>query len=221
MRWCFAPLVAITCVTAWGIQPTLEPVELDPFIQRAVQAHRKSVELAEKNADRELRDAFRKRKAAYDRRARELTQAGNLDQAVVIRRRMEDLASPINEPSKPFNGEFFALNGHRYAIFEEPLTWHFAKSLCEERGGHLAIINSDEELAFIDQICGGNACWLGASDEAKEGKWQWIDGSELKLKGRLIDNEMDAEHWLSRDSKLKMYNDLPSARKPCVCEWDY
>lgn len=220
MRWCFAPLVAITCVTAWGIQPALETVENDPFIQRAVQTHKNSVELAERNADRELRDAFRKRKAAYDRRAKELTQAGNLDQAEAIRRRMEDLVSPINEPSKPFNGKIFALNGHRYAIFEEPLTWHFAKSLCEERGGHIAIINSDEERAFIDTICDGNECWLGASDEAEEGKWQWIDGSEHKLKGQFIDNNQGAEHWLARDSKRKVYNDLAGARRPCVCEWD-
>jgi Lectin C-type domain len=49
-------------------------------------------------------------------------------------------------------------------------------------GGHLAIVKSEEENRFIASllmIAGIVAAWLGATDELAEGRWIWLDGTEM------------------------------------------
>lgn len=41
-------------------------------------------------------------------------------------------------------------NGHRYQVFDESMSWTDAKVYCENLGGHLVTINSEEEQKFIE-----------------------------------------------------------------------
>ncbi|MBN1797723.1 MAG: caspase family protein [Spirochaetales bacterium] len=72
--------------------------------------------------------------------------------------------------------------GHTYYVSKQGATWHEAKKICEQNGGHLVTITSDEENeAIVEAVKTKNIdkdLWLGYTDENKEGKWIWITGEE-------------------------------------------
>jgi hypothetical protein len=69
--------------------------------------------------------------------------------------------------------------GHHYLIFDEveDLTWAKGKQKCESLGATLAVITTKEEAEFIAQLIDGRYLFLGATDAAEEGTWEWVDGS--------------------------------------------
>ena len=73
-------------------------------------------------------------------------------------------------------------NGNYYELVNDGMCWRDAKEECEEKGGHLAIITSQDEESFIENLIEKNRAsniyhfWLGASDEGEEGVWKWLDG---------------------------------------------
>jgi len=72
-------------------------------------------------------------------------------------------------------------NGHRYKVFDLNMTWYEAKAYCENLGGHLATITSQEEQDLINTLIkngSSNFYWLGATDEIIEGDWRWITGEK-------------------------------------------
>lgn len=73
-------------------------------------------------------------------------------------------------PDKPAK-----FNGHEYAIYDQSMSWIEAKRYCEELGGHLVTINSQNEQDFINNIItegSKNLYWIGAT--CTSGSWQWI-----------------------------------------------
>jgi len=56
------------------------------------------------------------------------------------------------------------------------MTWHVARDYCESLGGHLARIESRDEMEFIANFC-GNAqnLWLDGTDEIEEGIWMFTN----------------------------------------------
>lgn len=77
---------------------------------------------------------------------------------------------------------FFPDNGHLYEYVNSTLTWGGAKTAAEARTkygaqGYLATITSQAENDFVaDRL--DNAGWMGASDVASEGVWNWVTGPE-------------------------------------------
>ncbi len=68
-------------------------------------------------------------------------------------------------------------NNHSYQWFDIGKTWTDAKIACESQGGYLATVTSKEENDWlINNGLAQNGAWLGASDSAIEGQWQWITG---------------------------------------------
>ncbi len=43
-------------------------------------------------------------------------------------------------------------NEHEYLVVEGDYTWDEAKKLCEEQGGYLVVIMSQEEQSFIQEL---------------------------------------------------------------------
>ncbi len=62
-------------------------------------------------------------------------------------------------------------------------TWKAAKSLAESNGGHLAIIDTQEKQNMIAKMLeaypANREFFIGASDENEEGKWFWLDGTNV------------------------------------------
>ncbi len=75
--------------------------------------------------------------------------------------------------------------GHYYEYINTPLIWAEAKSAAEAKKlygmqGYLATVTSSAENDFIyDKILAD--AWLGATDEAQEGKWIWACGPEAGI----------------------------------------
>lgn len=90
--------------------------------------------------------------------------------------------------------------GHTYRLFDEPMTWHEAKSYCESIGGYLATITSAEEQNAVTRLVRNGTkgtYWLGATDEATEGEWQWVTGEPWKFNfGGTFDAANGGEDYL-------------------------
>jgi len=70
-----------------------------------------------------------------------------------------------------------------YKIHSEPKTWHVARQICVQEGGHLAIINSEEESKILSSIFASvaaklNVVWvfIGFHDLYTEGQYLTIFG---------------------------------------------
>ncbi len=136
--------------------------------------------------------------------------------------------------------EAVSYNGHYYMIYEDSVTWTEAETLCEEMGGHLATITSDEENSFIENFISSGTkyfYWLGATDEVDEGVWLWVTGETwdysnwITSDGQPDNSEYDGEteNYLSIISSRKGWNDLCNGGDTSgncvlsnggfVCEW--
>lgn len=74
-------------------------------------------------------------------------------------------------------------NGHEYdVIFSEGITWTAARTAAQAGGWDLATIGTAQENAFVESLLnpalpGRSHFWLGASDQAVEGTFAWVDGT--------------------------------------------
>lgn len=118
--------------------------------------------------------------------------------------------------------------GHMYYVYKADVDWKTAKKLCEKKGGHLATITAKGENNFISELvntAGIGFCWLGATDEKKEGKWKWITGEKFKFKNW---NSNQPDNWYDEDylgtyKNSTEWNDFKVDAGDIsgyVCEWD-
>ena len=72
----------------------------------------------------------------------------------------------------------------QYEVISKSLTWSQAKADAESKGGHLATITSQEEWDSLRQNYGTSidGCWIGLTDEAKEGQWRWVTGEPYEFR---------------------------------------
>lgn len=77
-------------------------------------------------------------------------------------------------------------NGHFYDRVAPPegVTWTEARdeataSTFLGESGHLVTVNSEEEWNFIIETFPQDWTWIGLSDEAQEGTFQWVTGEPL------------------------------------------
>ena len=72
-----------------------------------------------------------------------------------------------------------SLRGHKYAVFDNALTWDEAEAYCESVGGHLATVTTQEEQSLIERLIALGSkysYWLGGHKN-NSGAWYWVDGS--------------------------------------------
>ena len=109
----------------------------------------------------------------------------------------------------------------RYALIPYALPWHRAKQYAATNGGHLVVINDEEENGWLVKAFGGDTeYWTGLTDEAEEGKWAAVNGEEVKYFNwmpREPDNYRKNQHYVIINAKaphLKQtasgkWNDVP------------
>jgi hypothetical protein len=130
----------------------------------------------------------------------------------------------------------YVSDGHRYELFVEDCTWEEAAKKCEEKGGYLACLTTDEEFKIVDDLIRSegkenNVFYIGANRVDKfgyhwtdpnltqtectgEGYWKhWLDGMP-SYSDKLPDGtEIDEEYveYFYRKSEDKFYmNDIPN-----------
>ena len=108
----------------------------------------------------------------------------------------------------------------RYEIFVENVTWEQAKTLCEQKGGHLATVRSEEQLSEIITMAqdkGAQFVWLGAY-RASNGHWYYVTGDALtytkwdKNEPSAVDMDGTREDylllWFRKNNGTWTYNDM-------------
>lgn len=81
----------------------------------------------------------------------------------------------VDENLVTYYGEF---EGHHYFISNSLTVWADVIQQCNQQGGHLVTISSQEENDFVDPMY-VNHIWLGLTDEASEGNWVWENGEPV------------------------------------------
>lgn len=105
-----------------------------------------------------------------------------------------DAKPPVGIPS-----DAVGFNGKWYKVYTENVTWKRAKEKCESLKGTLATVPDAATWEFVKTLTPASV-WLGASDEATEGVWKWVDGSPVTFTAWVAkqpDNARKAEHFLS------------------------
>uniref|UniRef100_A0A8C4ZUU7 C-type lectin domain-containing protein n=1 Tax=Gadus morhua TaxID=8049 RepID=A0A8C4ZUU7_GADMO len=67
----------------------------------------------------------------------------------------------------------FGCKCYRYS--REWGSWNKCRESCVTDGADLVVVDSKEEMDFISGYA--EYFWLGATDEASEGMWRWVDGT--------------------------------------------
>ena len=65
-----------------------------------------------------------------------------------------------------------------YNQYNHMLSWADAEAYCVAEGGHLASVESQEEMLEISLLARGQKdLWLGGTDAGSEGNWTWTNGA--------------------------------------------
>merc|ERR1712131_204518 len=84
--------------------------------------------------------------------------------------------SLIESPACPSAEGWIPLADHCYLLSPTKLNWFQAQQFCEENGGYLAEILSQSQQNNLDALLNIGQCknyWIGLSDLAYEGKFEW------------------------------------------------
>ncbi|MDP6635320.1 MAG: C-type lectin domain-containing protein [Phycisphaerae bacterium] len=124
-----------------------------------------------------------------------------------------------------------SFKGHTYLTINSNANWKEANELCRKMGGHLAYIETAEELVFLTKASRGRI-WVGATDEHKEGDWRWGNGKPVSkaLWGEPNpSNTRGSEHYavLATHKGKRLLNDVPLKSGVdlafvigFICEWE-
>ncbi|KAK7863103.1 hypothetical protein R5R35_001026 [Gryllus longicercus] len=98
---------------------------------------------------------------------------------VVMHLKLEGPPSPVPPDYHLFGGLGY------YKAHPERLSWLEAKKVCEDEGGHLVILNSQEEADIIKNLAAslGGVILVGVHDMFSDGKFVTVHGEPLETTG--------------------------------------
>ncbi len=70
-------------------------------------------------------------------------------------------------------------NGNTYQLTSGAKTWENAQAEAEALGGNLVTVNNADEEKWLKQTFGKEGLWIGISDKAVEGQFQWASGEAV------------------------------------------
>lgn len=113
--------------------------------------------------------------------------------------------------------------GHQYALISPGRTWDEARKHCEQMGGHLLLIDSEAEEAFILSNLGQTDFWVGATALYTPGNYLRLDGAPFRgYKARFSHNDANQEQksvaW--RAGPKEWDDNEDGLRLSYVCEWE-
>jgi hypothetical protein len=127
---------------------------------------------------------------------------------------------------------------HSYQVFKEDISWSAARQKCEELGGHLVVINDEDELNEVISMAEQNGIsriWIGLFRQ--NGKESWVNGQEgyvswAKGEPSYVDvNDQVSEDYVmlwnnngwayndNRDDPCADYPDFYSGTMGYICEF--
>jgi hypothetical protein len=118
-----------------------------------------------------------------------------------------------NAAQFPSNTAVF--NGHTYYLFDDSYTWHDAEKYCEEIGGYLATITSQEEQQFIVELLESGSkkhYWLGGRNSGDGMKW--ITGEAFSYSN--WDRQAPDRLYRSSDDQREDYLEISTIPNPVI-----
>ena len=142
------------------------------------------------------------------------------------------------------------LNGHKYKIYNNGMTWDVAKTYCERLGGHLVTITSFAEQQVVEKLLQTkgtkNSYWAGAyrSNDGREykpgQKFKWITGEvsdfnnfsanqpdnfqgnedALMIYRNIANNRLGAWNDIKKDGTVNTDPAFGIKNFGFICEWD-
>lgn len=103
-------------------------------------------------------------------------------------------AAPVAQPCTDGDTQVTGPDGETcYMLFNTLTSWQAAQAACLGAGATLVIIDSDAEQNVVGGLSasfpvGAPDLWIGASDEALENSFVWVDGTAM-----VFDNWRDGE----------------------------
>ncbi|XP_052425088.1 hepatic lectin-like [Carassius gibelio] len=93
----------------------------------------------------------------------------------------DQLKSERNDLQKKFADGWKCHQSSLYLFSTETKNWNESRRYCREREADLITINNREEQDFVKNICGSEHFWIGLTDIEEEGRWKWVDGSNINI----------------------------------------
>lgn len=117
----------------------------------------------------------------------------------------------------------------KYELYNKKLTWKLAKEICENKGGHLAVIDSSEENQVLTDLSSSlsNYVWIGGTDEGSEGNWYWVNGDSFSFTNwdsSEPSNSNGNEHFASLLGRTGKWNDAANDNQfisGFICEYEF
>ena len=166
------------------------PVKIS--IDRIAGDFRQAVRTADERYRKQLQPIARRRALAVEQAgksatlrlekvAREAKEAGFELGAGLVKTEIEKVKKTVEDAkaSQPKVAWTVEHQGHRYLVILAPVTWAEARKACEDMGGHLAFIETKEEMKFLQTLIRRVGCWVGCTDEHRERDWRWLNRARV------------------------------------------
>lgn len=116
-------------------------------------------------------------------------------------------------------------NGHSYKIIEQSLTWAEARTACEEMGGHLVDILSQEEEDFVESMIDANTIYhIGGYCPLDDNtNWEWVTGEAWDYTNwKPGEPGHTGDYVCFWNDGTKLWHDGNVGTTAWfICEWDY
>ncbi|KAM9309131.1 uncharacterized protein KZ484_025221 [Pholidichthys leucotaenia] len=98
----------------------------------------------------------------------------------------------------------------------ETKNWEKSRLDCQQKGANLVIITSKDEHDFVSKF--HQNIWIGLSDKQQEGKWKWVDGSDLVQGFWKSGEPNNAGNEDCAEISAGKWNDIPCSNElPWIC----
>jgi hypothetical protein len=208
------------------VKAAIEKITADfgKAVHEADERYRKLIQPIARRRVQAIEHAGKGAVARLERVAREAKQMGSdlgegLAKAEVARinKAVDDARA-----ARPAGAWTVGFEGHRYLAVVAPVTWSEGRQVCKDMGGHLAYLETKEEMKFLQTLTRGIGCWVGCTDKHKEGNWRWLNGAPVDRS--LWDRPEPDNAWGGQDVGFLGGKGLGDThdhkRVGFICEWE-
>ncbi len=142
----------------------------------------------------------------------------------------EPTEEATEKPTEDNNEGMGEYKSHTYKVYYCSVTWSDAKAWCENNGGHLVTITSEEEQSFVQSLNDGTNVWIGAYREQREDwVWKWVTGEAWDYTNWAEGEPNDSPNVVPDENCVTLWpmewNDLSNEnvyeQYGFICEWEY
>ncbi|XP_058849556.1 C-type lectin domain family 1 member A-like [Acipenser ruthenus] len=110
-------------------------------------------------------------------------------------------------------------NGSCYDFSLIPQSWVSSSNACSKDGGHLVVIDDQQELHFLrSKMVGGTFYWIGLKGKLSLEEWRWVDNTTFNATLFPFNNTDHRGRDCVIISNTKKYSEPCETGRPRICE---